>query len=125
METILAAVIEKGQVNESRFAIAYASERFRINGWCKKKVEQELKKRQISPYCIRQAVAQADPANYEKELRRLAEKKWSSFQGKGLHPGVRAKKAATFLIRKGYETGAVWSLVHALQNPEKQEDDKQ
>jgi regulatory protein len=122
VESILAALIEENLVSESRFATAYAGERFRINRWGKKKVEQELKKRQISPYCIRQAMAEVNPSEYEKELRRLAEKKWSSFHGKQLHLFMRAKKTAAYLIGKGYETGAVWDFVCALQYPEKQDD---
>jgi len=118
VETLLAALIEEGLVNESHYATHYASERVRINKWGKKKVQRGLMKRQISPYCIRQALAQVDPGGYEKEFRRLADKKWCSFQGKGLHPFRRAKKTADFLIGKGYEPEAVWRLIRELQNPE-------
>ena len=122
VETILASLIEEGLVNESRFATSYAIERFRINGWGRKKVEHELKKRQISPYCIRRAMAHTDPEEYEKELHNQAEKKWLSLQGKGLHPMMRMKKTANYLIGKGYESGAVWFLVRDLQNPENEKD---
>jgi regulatory protein len=123
VETLLAALIEERLVNESHYAASYAGERFRINGWGKNKVRVELKKRQISPYCIREALAAVDPVQYEKELRRLADKKWASFQGKGLHPSRRAKKVADFLIRKGYEPGTVWNVVRELKNPETPGDD--
>ena len=123
VETLLAALIEEGLVNESHYATAYAQERLRINRWRKNKVWHELKKRQISPYCIRDALSDVDPAEYEKELRRLADKKWCSFQGKRLHPFRRVKKTADFLIGKGYEPDAVWRLVRELQNPETHSDD--
>ncbi len=123
VETLLAALIEESLVNESNYATAYAGERFRINRWGKNKVRHELKKRQISPYCIREALAEVDPVQYEKELRRLADKKWASFQGKGLHPLRRAKKTADFLIRKGYEPGTVWNLIRELQNTQTPNDD--
>jgi len=119
VETLLAALIEEGLVNESHYATIYAGERVRINKWGKKKVEEELKKRQISPYCIRQALAEVDSAQYEKEFRRLADKKWSSFRGKGLHPFRRAKKTADFLMGKGYEPEAVWRLIREFQKPER------
>jgi regulatory protein len=123
VETLLAALIEERLVNESHYATTYAGERFRINGWGKNKVRVELRKRQISPYCIREALAAVDAVQYEKELMRLADKKWSSFQGKGLHPFRRAKKTADFLIRKGYEPNTVWNLVRELQNTETHSDD--
>jgi len=123
VETLLAALIEERLVNESHYATNYAGERFRINRWGKNKVRSELIKRQISPYCIREALADVDPVQYDKELRRLADKKWASFQGKGLHPSRRAKKAADFLIRKGYESGAVWNLIRELKNSETPGDD--
>jgi regulatory protein len=123
VETLLAALIEERLVNESHYAISYAGERFRINGWGKNKVQAELRKRQISPYCIREALASVDPEQYEKELRRLADKKWASFQGKRVHPLRRAKRTADYLIRKGYESGTVWNLVRELQNPETKSDD--
>src|SRR5580698_10546212 len=69
VERLLAALIEEGLVNESHYASAYAGERVRINKWVKRKVQQELKKRQISPYCIRHALAEVDSGEYEKEFR--------------------------------------------------------
>jgi len=123
VETLLAALIEAELVNESRFAIAYAGERFRINRWGKNKVQQELKKRLISAYCIRDALAQVDPEQYEKELRPLAERKWSAFHGKGLHPCTRAKKTSDFLIGKGYEPGAAWNLIRELKTRKTHSDD--
>jgi regulatory protein len=114
VEILLAELISEGLVNESHFAETYARERFRINGWGKRKVEHELQKKQISPFCIRQALAQADPVQYEKELHRLADKKWLSLQGKGGHRLVRQKKTADYLIRKGYEPKSVWERVRAL-----------
>jgi regulatory protein len=122
VETLLAALIEERLVNESHYATVYAGERLRINRWGKNKVQHELKKRQISPYCICEALSKVDPAQYEKELRRLADKKWCSFHGKGLHPFRRAKKTADFLMGKGYEPEAVWKLIRGLQNPERDYD---
>lgn len=123
VETLLAALIEEGLVNESRFAVSYAGDRVRVNRWGRNKVRMELWKRQISSYCIKEAIATVDPVHYEKEMRRLAAKKWASFQGKGLHPGVRAKRTANFLIGKGYEPNVVWKLIGELKNPKTPNDD--
>jgi regulatory protein len=116
VETILAALIEMQLVNESRFATAYAGERFRVSQWGRNKVRQALIKRQISPYCIGQAMAEVDLAQYDKDLQRLAEKKWSAFAGKGVHPSIRAKRTAAFLIGRGFEAADVWNVVQRLRN---------
>ena len=122
VETLLAALIEEGLVSESHYATSYPGELSQINRWGKNRIRHELRKRQISPYCIRDALANIDPGQYEKQLRRLAERKWCSFAGKRLHPCRRAKKTADFLIGKGYEPEAVWRLVRALRNPETHDD---
>ena len=115
VEPMLAALIEAQLVSESNFATAYAGERFRINRWGKNKVRQALQKRQISPYCIARTIAAADPVQYEKDLQKLAEKKWSSFSGKGMHPCIRSKKTAAFLIGRGFESAVVWDIIRAFR----------
>lgn len=123
VEAMLAVLIETGQVSESRFSAAYAHDRFRIHQWGKNKVRNELQKRQISPYCIGQALSEVDNDQYAATLRQLAEKKWLLLQGSGRPTAILFRKTAEFLIRKGYESTAVWNLVRTLQKPKMASDD--
>jgi regulatory protein len=123
VEALLAALIEAGLVSESRFATAYAHDRYSIYQWGRNKVRKELQKRGVSSYCIDQALTQVGEEQYEETLRRLGERKWSALHGRGLHPGVRMKKTADFLIGKGYKPSVVWRLVRELQISKTPNDD--
>jgi regulatory protein len=65
-EEILACLIEEGYLNEERFAIQFASGKFRIKGWGKKKILYGLKEKGISSYNIRKALDAIDPDEYQK-----------------------------------------------------------
>src|SRR5687767_2477337 len=56
VEGIIAELINENFINEERFAIAFAGGKFRIKKWGKTKIKLELKKRDISDYCIKQAL---------------------------------------------------------------------
>ena len=51
-EEVLSDLILSGFVNEERFAQIYVSSKFRQKKWGKVKIKLELKKRNISAYCI-------------------------------------------------------------------------
>ena len=53
LEQIMAILIEEDLLNEERFARSFARGRHRIKAWGRHRITRELKKRQISDYCIR------------------------------------------------------------------------
>src|ERR1700740_1004357 len=54
-EAIIVKLIEENFINEERFAKVYAGGKFRIKKWGRRKIEEALKQKEISDYCIRQA----------------------------------------------------------------------
>jgi regulatory protein len=80
-ELLLSQLIEEGYLNEERFAIQFAGGKFRIKQWGKKKIEQGLKEKQVSSYCIKKAMAQIDDEAYHKTLQYLCAKKWEQLKG--------------------------------------------
>src|SRR6185295_8111333 len=72
VERQLSELIEKGVLNEERFARAYARGKFRMKQWGKEKIKQGLRLRKVSDYCIKKAFTEIDPGEYEKALHKLS-----------------------------------------------------
>lgn len=102
VESHIAALINEGYINEERFARAFAGGKFRIKKWGSKRIEMELKRRNISTPCIRAALRELEGPEYEKTLRALIKK----FRGqtRGRTEGERMQKIYKKLLSKGYES---------------------
>jgi regulatory protein len=105
VELIICQLIEENYLNEERFAIQYAGGKFRIKQWGKIKITHALKQKQISNYCILQALKQIPMADYEHTLLQLATKKWTTLKGE--HYITRSAKTQAYLLQKGYENKAI------------------
>src|SRR6266496_585857 len=79
---------ESNILNEERFAMAFATGKFRINQWGKIKIRYELKQKKINEDYIKKALQQIDQNNYEAILNSIAKEKYDSL------------KAEQYLIRK-------------------------
>src|SRR5579862_2862160 len=74
LEDIMVTLIEKGFLNEERFAIAYTGGKFRMKHWGKNKIIQQLKFRNISDYSIRRSLKEIDEKDYKASLKTIIEK---------------------------------------------------
>ena len=108
-DEIIAVLIEENYLNEERFAIAFASGRFRIKQWGRVKIKYELKRKQVSDYSIKKALKQIDESDYLKVLNKLAKEKDTSLK-KEQHL-IRKKKMIDYLIGKGFEMELVRAVV--------------
>jgi regulatory protein len=100
-DTITAALIKQGYLNEERFAIAFAGGKFRIKQWGRVKIKYELKQRQVSEYCIKKAMKQIDENDYRALLKKLADEKYNSLKGEQYL--IRKKKTMDYLLGRGFE----------------------
>lgn len=112
VENCIAELITQGMLNEERFAITYAGGKFRIKKWGKIKIKLELKKRQISEYCIRMALNGIDPDAYHQVLTDQIEKKAKDVKEKKVE--IKRYKVAQYIISKGFEPDLVWDTVNRL-----------
>ena len=108
-DEIIATLIEENYLNEERFAIAFASGRFRIKQWGRIKIKYELKQKQVSDYSIKKALKQIDEADYLKVLNKLAKEKYASLKNEQYL--IRKKKTIDYLIGKGFEMELVRAVV--------------
>lgn len=110
LENIILLLIEENYLNEERFAQLFSGGKFRMKGWGKVKIRQELKARQISEYCINKGLKEINEEDYLEKLKDLKEKK--ELTEKEKNPILRKKKIAHYLISKGYESDLVWGILN-------------
>ncbi|HTO15058.1 MAG TPA: regulatory protein RecX [Edaphocola sp.] len=102
LEEAISILIQENFLNEERYAIAYASGKFRINSWGKIKINLHLKSKGVSEYCIRKSLSAIDPEEYEQKLLQLTIKKDKALlQIK--QEWKRKQKVIQYLLQKGFE----------------------
>ncbi len=106
LEDIMVQLIEEKFLDEERFARSFARGKFRMKQWGRKRIVQELKKRNISDYCIRKALTEIDEEEYHLTLHKVLKKRFSLASGNKYE---RRKKAIDAALRRGYEPELVFT----------------
>ena len=105
---IVSKLIEEGFLNEERFAAAFVGGKFRIKQWGRKKIELELKKKQVSEHNIRVALRdEIDPIEYEQTIMKIIEKKWRSIRPESDTNYTKQAKTMAYLFQRGFESNLV------------------
>ncbi|UYQ92504.1 RecX family transcriptional regulator [Chitinophaga horti] len=112
IDQLITALIEENFLNEERFACAFAGGRFRMKQWGRKKIVQELKMKQVSPYCIKKALKEIDEDDYMATLNKLAEKKYESLKGEQYLK--RQYKTMQFLLQRGFEQELIGEVIKQI-----------
>ncbi len=102
VDQVMAQLIEDRFLDEERYARSYARGKFRMKGWGRIRITQELKQRQVSAYCIRAGLSEIEEVAYAKTLRELIEK-YVERKGAGLDGFTLRGKLYALGQRKGYE----------------------
>ncbi len=108
-EEVISELITEGFINEERFAIAYASGKFRLKKWGKLKIQQGLESHGLTNYCIKKALGSIEDPDYHQTLRKLISEKWRKLEIDDLF--VRRHKAAQYVMSKGYEPDLIWEIL--------------
>ncbi len=119
VEELTSKLIEENCLNEERFAKAFAGGKFRIKQWGRIKIKTELKNKQISHYCIAEAMDEIDDIKYKQTLHKLAVKRWNSIKGEGINLYVKMTKTRDHLLLKGYESALIAIEIKLLAEKQK------
>lgn len=112
VEEIMAHLIEYGFLNEERFAHEFVRGKFSIKKWGRKRLQLELRQRDISTYLIKTAISQISEDEYIEAFNKLAEKKIKSLKSQ---PKLKQKrKLADYLLYRGWESHLVYDKVNQL-----------
>ena len=109
-EWIIGELICDGYINEERFARAFARGKFNVKSWGKQKITSELKKKNISDYCIREALSEISEENYTSRLGEIAAK-WLE-KRKGETSITKKQKLFRYLASKGYQMDDIWNYIN-------------
>jgi regulatory protein len=109
IESIIVNLIQENFINEERFAKTYAGGKFRIKKWGRKKILEGLRQKEISDYCIRQAMKEIPEEEYLTTLRELITKREASEKEQNSYK--RKHKIAQYLVGRGYEADLIWDLL--------------
>ena len=109
VEEVLTDLISENFVNEERFAKAFASGKFKLKHWGRRKIIYELKHRNISPYCMDKALNEISDEEYEIMANELIEKKMHFITG---DPYIVKNKIARYMLNKGFESELVWQILN-------------
>lgn len=111
-ESVITDLIKDNFLNEQRYAEAYVRGKYKFKRWGRKKLELELKSRQVSSYCIKKGMAQIEPAIYFSNLVYLAEKRLPLTKGK--NQAEIKQKMFRHLLGKGYESNLIEEVLGDL-----------
>ncbi len=114
VELLLSECIQDNFLNEERFAKSFVRGKHNVKGWGRVRLIRELKHHDVSEYVLKKALDELDPEAYDNKLETLALKKWR--ETSETNRFKKGKKVVDFLLRRGYETDAAWSIVHRFIN---------
>ncbi|MGB5464234.1 MAG: regulatory protein RecX [Aureibaculum sp.] len=111
-ETVLLHLLENDFLNEERFSKAFARGKFRIKKWGKRRIEKELKTRNISEYNIRSGLQEISESDYLESFNELAKKRLSQIKESNIY--IKRKKLTDYLLYRGWESDLVYNKVLEL-----------
>ena len=110
VDEILSRLIEENYLNEERFATQFAGGKFRIKKWGRVKIKYELRKKQVSDYCIKKALAAIDDKDYVKILQKIFTDKLKTLKGEK-NIFIKKRKLQDHILQKGFEPELVHKLI--------------
>ncbi len=112
IDLVVVHLLEHDFLNETRFAKVFTSGKFRVKKWGRKRIELELKKRDISSYNIKEAFQDISDSDYLNTFQELAQKKAETITETNVWK--KRKKLADYLLYRGWESHLVYDAVAQL-----------
>ena len=113
-DEILSTLISEDYLNEGRYAQSFTSGKMRIKKWSKAKIRLELRKRFISDYLVRKALAEIDEYQYQDNIDALLRKKYATLVNESSL--TRRNKLVSYMLRKGYSLSEIKPPLNILSN---------
>ncbi len=111
-EHIVNLLVAEGFIDEDRYAIAFANDKFRLNRWGPVKIFHALKQKQVEAAAIENALQQISKEELEGAARALAATKMNSLGQ--LAPLEKNQKVGRFLLQRGFEPEMVWRVISSV-----------
>ena len=112
IDIIIVHLLEHKFLDETRFSESFSRGKFRIKKWGKKRIERELKQRQISVYNIKKGLAEIPDEDYYNTFDALALKRFEAINESDKYK--KRKKLADYLLYRGWESPMVYEKIKDL-----------
>lgn len=113
-DEIIAELISTNYLSEERFAKTYTGGKFRMKSWGKMKIKQELHRRGLSEYSIKEGMKEIPEDSYKNSVKELLVKKKILLDRTETDKFKLKQKLARFALGKGYESELVWKTIEEL-----------
>ncbi|MDC0584406.1 recombination regulator RecX [Bacteroidales bacterium] len=112
LEELIEALKTEKFIDENRYAIAFARDKHRFNKWGRRKIEFELRIKQIPQDIISKSTQHIDTDLYTQNLIELLEKKHRSIRDTDTYKVKH--KLISFATNKGYLIDEIEPVIHHL-----------
>jgi len=109
-DELITELVKENCLNDERFAVAFASGRFKLKQWGRMKIQKGLREKRVSDEIAQKALEQIDEKEYMAILNKIAKERYASLKQEQYL--VRKKKTMDYLIQKGYEVDLIRNTVN-------------
>ena len=109
---IISALIKENYLNETRYAMHYASGKFRIKNWGKVKIKYNLRQNNVSEWNINNALKEINDNEYSKIFNSLFTKLILKYDN--LNSQKKKKKIYDALIYRGWEKEIIFKELNKI-----------
>lgn len=110
IEKILDKLIDDRFIDETRYARAFVRDKYRFNGWGRKKIEMSLKMKAVDSRDINEGLKEIDEQEYIDILERLLKNKKKSTKAESDYE-LNAK-LMRFAAGRGFEPSIISKILH-------------
>jgi len=113
-DELITELVKENCLNDERFAVAFASGRFKLKQWGRKKIQKGLREKRVSDEIAQKALEQINKKEYRAILNKLAKERYAALKHE--QHLVRKKKTMDYLMQKGYELDLVKEVINNFSN---------
>lgn len=109
---VIESLLNEQYIDEKRYALFYAKDKFYFNKWGKIKIEYTLKQKNISSENIKSAIDEIPEVDYQNLLENELIKKFRTLKDKDKY--TIKSKLMRFAISRGFENGKIFDMVSSI-----------
>lgn len=109
VEEVIAELVEAGELDDERFAFAYASDKRDLSGWGSERIEAALMDRGLGLALAERAAAEPRDSQLARAVELLRRR------GKSPEDGESRNRALSYLTRRGYEYELAYDAIREAE----------
>lgn len=110
---LLQDLVDRGFLNERRFAKSYAIGKLRNNYWGKQKIYAGLRHKNVSHSIIKESIQTIEEEEYLSILREIMFNKIERIGD--IKIAKNKKRLLNYVLQKGYESDIVWQIIKEIE----------